>query len=778
MPITAVLKIQNAGPLQQLQVGAADVVSTLAAAHSAWGWIGGMTGISNILSLCQRKHDLGRIREIFQHIEPEQGRCQILSQRGLITVSLTEDNNVFGDTPGSKLVGATLCALAHMMAPKSAIKIFQDFFLDRLFRSGFTEYPGSREALCTFLNDNYRSILNEGTVHQLNERFDEAISRLSLTRQCDASTYPEPKKRDPDYHDQSEILLIKGFFKWLFHKDDVSPYYTRSGTVARLATCLKYVGYQLTEIRAWNGIGKPPVLPRGLVLVTGGAFDTDRMMENESLRWQVDFVYHYHWQTIGAMLWNSIAGEISETFHEIFQQDFDNTYMLMKKSLVCIHWAQVQFQSEDIQAFTVWKDVASRPPSRIALRLASTLFPESADRIAPFYEEIANEKYLNIPKLYAQTKNNRFESNKSPASRELQRFKALTASICISILSQAAGEGFASLKHSTLLDLTQWTHLTALCTQVDAFIQGGCPMSRVITAIAMIHCAADIGQIFTGTDRPFLPTVDPEAASMSTVIGWRNGKYTVLPALLHSMERPLERAVLGLRCTDSFIANLPTQQDGTIRCPNGLSGVIMFDPDPSITAINHSLDSDPEKAQTAMETDKDVFFGRPSPANADEPLYISLERPSYAFGEPCVSLCGRVGGDSLGHVSIQDVLTTLAQSWSDSRGNDYKFCTPGTPHEDRGTDHVDLVPAHQVFNMAASRYCRKLERAPRDNANGEAKHNIYVQVNNDTPWAIFLAGQSPLHNRLTFHCIQCAVHTGDESSVAMRRGLTTLIGYR
>ncbi|KAF2818484.1 hypothetical protein CC86DRAFT_156236 [Ophiobolus disseminans] len=716
------------------------------------------------------------MRGTFQHMEPEPGRCQILSQHGLVTTTLTENVNVFGDMPGSKLVGATLCALAHVMAPRGAIRAFQDFFLDRLFQRSFTEYPGSREALCTFLTDNYRSILNEGTAHQFNERFDEAISKLNLTRRA-GGFRPDLNEQGQGSVSRSEALLIKGLFRWLFQRDDLNPYYTRSATVRRLAPWLKYVGYQIAEVRVWDGSGKQTILSRGLILVTGGSFVTDRMLEEESLVWALDFVNNYRWETVGAMLWKSAAQEVNESHHETFQQDFEDAYRITKGSLLCVRWDLVQVQAEEIQAFVVWKDAALTTSSRIALRLASTLFPESADRIAPFYEKIATERYLSVPKFYAQRKGNKYDTIPN-RSKELQWFQALTASICISILSQAAGNGFETMKHSTTLDLTQWKHLTRLCTQVDALIQGGCLMSEVVAAIATIHCAADIRQTFKEGNDPYDSRVGAEASSDSTVIGWRNGRYAIMPALLYSMERPLERALLGLRCADAFIANIPTQQDGAIRYPNGLSGMIMFYTDSTIEALKLCLNSDPEKAETMMEADSGVFLGQPSSTAADKPLYVSLERPSHAFGEPFTSLCGRIEGDSLGHVSIQDILKALAQSWSDAQGNDYKFCAIGAPHEDRNDDEMELVPAHRDFNMAPSRYCQNLELVSGDGADSSPKHNVHVQVKNNTPWAIFLAGQSPLHNRLAFDCIQCAVHTGDDSSAQMREGFTTLIGYK
>jgi hypothetical protein len=39
----------RAGDIQQVQVGAADIVATLSGMNAAWGWIGGLSGFRHIL---------------------------------------------------------------------------------------------------------------------------------------------------------------------------------------------------------------------------------------------------------------------------------------------------------------------------------------------------------------------------------------------------------------------------------------------------------------------------------------------------------------------------------------------------------------------------------------------------------------------------------------------------------------------------------------------------------------------------------------------------------
>jgi hypothetical protein len=50
MPATLVWKLPNRGALDQVQVGAADIVATISAANSARDWISGLDDIRNVVS--------------------------------------------------------------------------------------------------------------------------------------------------------------------------------------------------------------------------------------------------------------------------------------------------------------------------------------------------------------------------------------------------------------------------------------------------------------------------------------------------------------------------------------------------------------------------------------------------------------------------------------------------------------------------------------------------------------------------------------------------------
>ena len=117
--------------------------------------------------------------------------------------------------------------------------------------------------------------------------------------------------------------MIQGFLKWLT-TEPTAPYYTRSALVARLAACLKTVGYRLDDIVIWDGCGKRPMPYRSLILVTGGAHQTDRLMhERFTSTENIDLVSHYRWETVGAMLWNAVK-QPSDHVQETFQQDFES----------------------------------------------------------------------------------------------------------------------------------------------------------------------------------------------------------------------------------------------------------------------------------------------------------------------------------------------------------------------------------------------------------------------------------------------------------------------
>lgn len=96
MPATFVVKTSGPGSLQQIQLGPADLVASIAAAHSAWGWIGGITGIQNLLKISHNPSEEKRLQQLFKEIELAPASCVILTQNGLVTIALAGDNGFWG----------------------------------------------------------------------------------------------------------------------------------------------------------------------------------------------------------------------------------------------------------------------------------------------------------------------------------------------------------------------------------------------------------------------------------------------------------------------------------------------------------------------------------------------------------------------------------------------------------------------------------------------------------------------------------------------------------
>lgn len=762
---TLVISTNNEnGTVQQVQVGPADIVATVSAGYSLWGWIGGLNGIGSILRLGSNAAEQRRIGELYEVVDPGLAACRILGQTGLEAVSLVGDQT-FGETTSSKLVGMTLCALAHMMRPQSAVSLFMEYFATALFEKGLSKLPGSKEVLNTFLIDQQQVILNGGTVHGLPERFDRAIAELQLKFERKASSHP--KHKNPLY--AADRPLINGFLKWLTENAS-SPYHTRSAHAARLAVCLKIIGYKITHIIVWNGVGDSPGFGRDLVLVTGGASETDPFMDEHDFKgWSIDLVTHYRWATVGSMLWNSFVQE-STTSQETFQQDFDEIDHAISQDLK-FRWAFVDTTKEEIEAFAEWS--GRRPPraqsNSKAVRLATILFPQSVDEISKYYVKIAEDSYLSAAKsTKARTGEHR---NVLGPNKELQRFLTISASICLAVLAQLGGSEFRDIQHSTTIDLSTMDHLRWLCNELDNILSGGCGTSRVITAIASMHCAMEF-PASTGTDDSPFYGGDTEQLDDSLVVGWRNGKYAILPNLLFSLEQPLKRSVLNLRCVDVFIANLPTRRKGSITCPRGLPPALEFS---SQLLKDAGEGTDVEQQLTTRNGAQPITLSAPRKQAPDKPIYINLERPTFGNGDPEVVLCGRIDGESMGTIGIQDVLATLALSWSDGEGFDRAICAG--QHPETTSQPGDQLPARIVFNVPASTYADS-GHVPRCDRTQEPRYHVYVPVADSTPWAVFLAGQSYVFNRVTFGCTDCAVNAGPNSVSTMSGGLRTLIGYK
>lgn len=770
---TLVIGTPNAGRLQQVQVGPADAVAVVTAAYNVWGWVGGLRGLAGLLRLTQDASSRARIDAIFKAVEPGMSSCRLLVQGGLGSFDIP-DADAFGATSGEKLVGLTLCALAHVMSPDSALRAFVAYFAEPLLNPapGRKPHPGAKEALRVFLVDHQQAILNEGDTRRLPELFDQRIAELRLKTAARPLTAHPWTRSSP----ASEAPYILAFLQWLV-LNIRDTYYTRSAVVARLAVALRCVGYNIALVFVWDGAGERPAFPRGLVLVTGGTSETDRLVSAEFHHVTISLTAQYRRTTVGAMLWNAFAYGCDHSV-ELLQQDFENTQDRVARYLH-LHWAYLGDEDgsygEEIQAYFEWTGPAKR--THLATRLATVLFPDVADDVAFLYEEIASEA----------TKKAVVEWQKTPGRvadfpKPLQRFMALSASICLAVLGKIGGRGFWDVQHSTMFDLRSWDQLRWLCTEVALILQGGLPMSRMICTLATIHCAIEIPK--RGIN---LRTYDAEplweSDGSSILVGWRRGKYAVLPNLLFNMSAPIDHDVLGLRCVDEFIGNVPTRGNGQIHSTIALPGHAQ------LSSEFLSMVQDPERTGCPEEEGRmvgpdyrPIIFAAPQSAPPDVPLYINLERSPYeaSSGEPDVSLCGRLDGESLGHVSIQDVLCTLALSCKDEKGYPLPLCRGGEHHsQDSAGNPVPngKITAAKVYNMSASLFTRQPGVTPRCDFGSKSQYHIHIQVQGNTPWAIFLAGYDKMHNRVCFDCVECAAGTGANYGTSFYGGLRALIGY-
>ncbi|KAJ4376241.1 hypothetical protein N0V83_001524 [Neocucurbitaria cava] len=772
MPITAVIRASSHGPLQQIQIGAADIVATVSAAHSAWGWIGGLTGISNLLGLCKDASELEKLGKLFKHIEPDPGTCRIIGQNGLVEVEMGAAGNdaAFGGSFSSRLIGLTFCALAHNMQTQSAVGMCVQFIVDGLFKKALSTLPGAREAVMTFLVEKSQVIINEGIVRHLPTKFDQAIADIGIQVAGNACNH--------SVDHPMEAPFILGFFIWLT-KANMEPYHTRSAAVARLAASLRIIGYKIGAVQVWRGHGERPKPPRTVVLVTSGSSDTDRYAGplDRGTR-SITMISHYRWNTVGAMLWNAQV-QVSECPFETYQSDFEDTDSALMMTLHGFQWAVVDLEtaerSQELQAYPIWENESPKRASHIARRLASLVFRESVERIAFLYEPIATESYLA-----ALSPNDRARKVRSTASdsKESRRFFALSISICLAVLAQVGGNNFRAIQHSTTLNLMHDDNLRWLCYEVDRILCGGCRVSQVIRAIATMHCAKE----FPNEHNAYVGgQADPSDADEipTQVVGWKLGRYAVLPNLLFCMDTPISKEILDLHCVDEFIANIPTRRDGSVHCPSVLASSIFFSSTP-LEGLEATAPADVEAGPLSHNNSRPVSIGHPDLQPADKEVYISLERSAYiGIYEPDVTLCGRVEGVTIGRVGIQDVLRTLALSWNDGEGYPIKICSTGIDTLHLHDDGSSNIGADTVYNMPVSRYTEEndLTQCPKQNNQAKEKRNVFVQVSGNTPWALLLAGQSPELNRVSFGCANCAVRSGSHVTVDHLDGYRTIIGY-
>jgi hypothetical protein len=768
--MTLVFQTGSSGSLQGVQLGPADAVATISAAYSAWGWMNGLGGVKALMNICRRPLDEKKRRDLFKALVPSRGSFRVLVQGGLETVPLPEGPR-FGDSEESRLVGLTICALAHNVIPFSAVAFFMEYLAPRLFVD-LVQTSAAKESLHTFLIDNVQMILNEGNVLGLNSHFEKAISDMDLfwNRKAGSGSSPTRHQEDPD------STLIPAFLLWV-SRGITDTYYTRSAAVTRIGLCLRAVGYRIDEIQVWDGTGTCPCPRRSIVLVIGGWSKTDCLQDDEEIdqfyRRSSALILHYRKDTVGAMLWNSFPQECCFG-PETFQQDYLDIHRQLKQDLIEVRWCYLDIHGGQIQAVPIWTQddlLRKRPPTNaFATRLATIFFPESVEHIAPYYKKIADQAHVDAAKKYAKKRVVRH------SGKEIERFYTITACICLAVVARFAGPEFKKLRHATTLKLESDGNLISLCREIDSILSGNdASYSKVVSAVAALHCGINISENdFRDT---YFPKEDLGGSENFLLIGKRCSVYSVLPRLLFSLNLPLEPTVLGLQCLDEFIANVPTRADGSVVCSTTLPLEELRFSNSFVADAMRSRDLEEQAIVNTSGVDGLILFGTPFRKEPDKPLYLSIERPPRYAGEPILALCGRVGGEALGYVGIPQVLATLALSWSDGDGNPLTPCPRDIKHEGLKLPS-DQLPAEQVFNVPASAYGRNGALHPMCKFDQEPRYHSYVQVYGDACWTIYLAGQSTIFHRVVFGCPDCAAHAGENCNSVISGGLRFLIGYR
>jgi len=712
------LVFQPGNGLQNVQVGAADIVSLLSVARSAWGWIGGLDGVKSILDSTRTVFGIHSTKVPVLDLHLPRANYHVITYRGLIPRPLDDAYKAFGGDATLQFVGATLCALAHECGSELAVQLFMTYIAPVVFEEEFTKVPALKEAVHVQIVDNIASILNDGAAHGLTERFRRAAEEMGITN----GHYVWLREYGSDVKSgglPGEIELVGGMLTWIIGSDrSLKVYQTRSGLVARIAVYLREVGYPIDPVRTWNGEGSPPAVSRGVVLVTGGLSDTDtmRLLPEESDQYRRTHVSHYRFSTVGSMLVNATTtlGDLApETAQTIFVAV--NSHI---KQHLAIEWRDTEESLQAIFTFSETRraSVRAKAPSPFAVSLASIYFPLSAQSIASCYDlcHIATAEVRQCVEEYDDVQ---FDLENAECPPDLLLFRYVTCSIVLSTLGQLGGPDFWSLMHSTALDLHLNVWLKDICEQLDRAMKpkSSLKFGDAVPLVATIHTAHEMGDLSS-------------AYPLVNIIGAKNGVFAVLPALFMNMTNVTE--CVGLQCIDKFVGNLWVHPGGWIK--EGFTREYIFRDVYESTAETREVTGF-ELASILPRINRRV--GPPIPSHPDIPIYISIER-GFQYLTPDVMLVGRIHGEIVGAMSFTDIMCVIARSLKVA-----EKC-PGGCH-----------PAATVLNVSTSEWI---------GPHGlflDSKRPIYLQVDGDPAWSLFAAGYASMKGGyICSSCTTCTIN--------------------
>lgn len=505
-----------------------------------------------------------------------------------------------------------------------------------------------------------------------------------------------------------------------------APYLTRSGLVARVAGYLQAVGYGIGSILTWQGIPPRPRIAslRTVVLVLGGSEETDTLMGDLSERIFFDGIMHYTYDTVGAMMHQSLF-PYSNSSPEELQSDFDGIYVSIQSRLRTQYHLQPGVSGGSLGITCHWEP-SSSTAGQIARKLATIYFRELADEVAPCYERIATNTILESVKDLEK------RSAAAPGmvlSQDIVRFREYTAAILISLIASLSRDDFRNFKHTTSLDLTNDVDLEEGCDFVDRSFSKFVEFNEAVQLLAAIHAAQDF---------------DFNDLGRSNIVGWRNGIYSVLPNLLLDMKPTAESITLA--CHDVYYANIRVHDDRSIKSAitkNIIPDSIFFEDQMALGA-----------ELSVIEMSQHPWVGRPQTTPPNRHLYLGLERHLH-HNDPDICFVGRIDGTVIGAVSVLDVLKGVARSISQP--------------QECSHDEISI----NVVNVQTSAWVDQKNALPV----GTVETPALLAVKDDPSWALFAMGQS-LHYQscIVLRCITCAhqaatYHKGNLDSFV-------LIGYR
>ena len=528
----------------------------------------------------------------------------------------------------------------------------------------------------------------------------------------------------------TELELVGGLLRWIVRRDPSwEGYFTRSGLVARVSVYLRSIGYALGSVKIWNGVDPKPCFAQGVILVTGGTESTDELkLDPGDIVDSGGRTFYYRHATVGAMLVNATLPFGTDIAPETAQEYFRSAEQVVtrviqprrrataknKKGIEVVLASHGQWRSKKSQA------------SAHAPALASICFPLSAHLLAQCYETIATD---SIRRCVIQNKSNFGVFDGLP--QDLITFRVVTAGIIIAIVATLGGPEYWEISHASSIDLTSEDPLEYMAKLIDKGLSSSMPMAEAVSLLAAIHCAVHSHALFSERLK-----VDDK------IIGARVGIFSVVPSLFLNMTPGPES--VGLVCVDKFIGNVPVHPDGWIK--SGTTAGILWRETETFPTTGVEI------ARRGYPFDPST--GAPAIAPPDIPLYISIERPRHYAG-PDVMLTGRVNGEVVGSVGIDDVLYVVLA------GMEAAVKCPGT-----------CPGVHNVRNIPASEWMKGPIRDP--------SYPICLQVDDDSTWRLLAAGQVAQGGGvLMYGCFHCALegHLDYGGTGAGRKASVVVAGH-